>query len=302
MFDTLFAESGLTLDKLRMLVEVHDAGSIAKAAPDNPTRQAQFSRQLRELSAFLGCEVAERSGKELKMTVSGHELVEMARQFLSRLEDFNADCKKQSVEFVIGGGDSLIHWLVIPKVGSILGSTRDIRLSTVSMRTKVIIQQVLESQLDFGLVRKNAVTIGLSSKSLGTLSYVAVVPKERIKTGKRPDLAEVFRNYPMAMQASDGEYTATLRGIASKFAPQFQACLTCQSFPQVFAAVKSGRFAAILPELAVGELSSKAFEKITGPEMRALKREICLVWNPRMTKIRTRASDLVKQVQTALAF
>ena len=56
MFETLFSERGLSLDRLKVLIEVRDAGSIAQAAPADPVRQSQYSRQLRELSEFFGCD------------------------------------------------------------------------------------------------------------------------------------------------------------------------------------------------------------------------------------------------------
>ena len=79
MFEKLFSERGLSLDRLRVLVEIHDAGSIAQAAPGDLVRQSQYSRQLRELSEFFGCEVAQRRGKLLKLTGRGARLAELAR-------------------------------------------------------------------------------------------------------------------------------------------------------------------------------------------------------------------------------
>ncbi|MDI1344150.1 MAG: LysR family transcriptional regulator, partial [Pseudolabrys sp.] len=85
MYKSLFAERGLSLERLKVLIEVHDAGSIARAAPGDPVRHSQYSRQLRELSQFFGREVAERRGKLVKLTSEGTRLAEMARQFLSGL-------------------------------------------------------------------------------------------------------------------------------------------------------------------------------------------------------------------------
>jgi len=44
MFEKLFAESGLSLDRLRALLEVNAAGSIVKAAIGDPVKQSQYSR------------------------------------------------------------------------------------------------------------------------------------------------------------------------------------------------------------------------------------------------------------------
>ena len=53
MFARLFTDSGLSLDRLRALVEVGAAGSIARAAEGDPIRQSQFSRQIKELEDFF---------------------------------------------------------------------------------------------------------------------------------------------------------------------------------------------------------------------------------------------------------
>src|SRR5882757_1637877 len=119
MFEPLFAERGLSLDRLKVLIEVRDAGSIAQAAPGDPVRQSQYSRQLRELSEFFGSEVAQRRGKILKLTPEGERLAELARDQLRALADFRSECRQQSVVFTLGAGDSLIQWLVIPRLGKV---------------------------------------------------------------------------------------------------------------------------------------------------------------------------------------
>ena len=52
MFAKLFAQSGLSLDRLRALVEVGATGSIVRAAEGDPARQSQYSRQIKELEDF----------------------------------------------------------------------------------------------------------------------------------------------------------------------------------------------------------------------------------------------------------
>src|ERR1017187_2587023 len=127
MFDLLFSERGLSLDRLRVLIEVHDAGSIARTAPGDAVRHSQYSRQLRELSEFFGCEVTHRRGKVLKLTPEGASLAELVRPLLRGLEDFHSECRNERSVFNIAAGDSLIHWLVIPRLGGLLKTLPDIR-------------------------------------------------------------------------------------------------------------------------------------------------------------------------------
>lgn len=300
MFDSIFTERGLSLERLRVLIEVHDAGSIARTAPGKTSRHSQFSRQLRELSEFFGCEVAQRRGKLLKLTPEGARLAELARPFLRELVDFHTDCRSERVGFTVGAGDSLIHWLVIPLLGGLLKTHPAVRFTTESLRTGEIVRRVDDGRVDFGLIRKNALVTGMKSSPLGTLSYMAVVPHALTQRLKTPTFAEVFTKFPFAMQTTDGQFSKQLLDIATEEDKAFRPSLGCQSFPQTLAAVRSGRFAAIIPELAIQELAAGSVHKISSPQLKQLQREIVLVWNPRVTKVRPHAGKVLNSLQSAL--
>ncbi len=298
MFEALFSERGLSLDRLKVLIEVRDAGSIAQAAPGDPVRQSQYSRQLRELSEFFGCEVAQRRGKILKLTAHGERLAELAREQLRSLDDFRAECKEQSVAFTIGAGDSLIQWLVIPRLGKILDEFPGTHFATTNLRTNEIVQQLTDSRLDFGVIRKNAMAPGLKSVSLGIVSYVALMPNE---LAKKTNLRQALESLPLATQTTDGQFASGLREIAKALGVALTPALACQSFPQTMAALRSGRFWAIVPELAVRELPQGIAHRISDPLLHQLDREAMLAWNPRLIRVRPNAAKIATRLQHALA-
>jgi DNA-binding transcriptional LysR family regulator len=300
MFESLFSERGLSLDRLKVLIEVRDAGSIAQAAPGDPVRQSQYSRQLRELSEFFGCEVAQRRGKLLKLTPEGERLAELAREQLRGLQDFRAECRQQSVVFTLGAGDSLIQWLVIPRLGRVIDAFPGTHFATTNLRTNDIVQQLTDCRLDFGIIRKSALGPGLKAVSLGTVNYVALVPQAVLGRRKKITLREVLSELPLATQTTDGQFTSGLREIATSLKITLTPALSCQSFPQTMAAVRSGRFAAIVPELAVGELDSRSAHTLSGEELRPLAREAMLAWNPRLVRVRPNAARLSTVLQEAL--
>ena len=302
MYESLFSERGLSLDRLRVLIEVHDAGSIARTAPGNAVRHSLYSRQLRELSEFFGCEVTHRRGKELKVTPEGARLAELVRDFLRGLEDFRSECKSEHAVFKIAAGDSLIQWLLIPRLGGLLMTLPDVRFTTLNLRTSEIIQQIFDGRVDFGLIRKNAMATGMKSAALGTQTYIAVVPAALVSRKEIPTFSQVLSNFPLAMQTTDGQFTKQLREIALSEDIAFRPALCCQSFPQTIAAVRSGRFAAIVPKLALQELPSESVHKITGDPLRKLQRDIILAWNPRVIKVRPHAAKVVAQMQATLRF
>lgn len=299
MFDGLLSRSGLTLHRLKALVEVEAAGSIVGAGPGNPNKHSQYSRQLRELSEFFGSELAERRGRTLRLTERGTLLAKLSREFLQQLEDYDATCRGQHVDYTIGGGDSLIQWLVMPHIANVVDAVPNIRLSTASLNTRDIIEKITDCRLDIGLVRKTAPIPGLSSANLGSMRYCLAVPRSLLAGHVAPTITRAFRELPMAMQVSSGEFTATLLSIAKNITPDFRAALSCQSLPQVLAAVKSRRFTAVLPELAAQELPENTYELVVGRELTPLNREICLIWNPRVMSVRPHANALLAECRNA---
>lgn len=301
MFDSLFSERGLSLDRLKVLIEVRDAGSIAQAAPGDPVRQSQYSRQLRELSEFFGCEVAQRRGKILKLTEQGERLAELAREQLRSLDDFRAECKQTSVAFTIGAGDSLIQWLVIPRLGKIIDEFPGTHFATTNLRTNEIVQQLTDCRLDFGIIRKNAMAPGLKSVSLGVVSYVALVPENLARTKKKLSLRQAIAELPLATQTTDGQFTSGLRAIAKGLDVPLSPALACQSFPQTMAALRSGRFWAIVPELSTRELRGGATHRLSDALLQQLDREALLAWNPRLVRVRPNAAKIAARLQSLLA-
>jgi len=300
MFDSLFDERGLSLDRLRVLLEVRDAGSIAEAAPGDPGRQSQYSRQLRELSEFFGVKLGRRQGKLLKLTEDGARLAELAREQLRSLQDFRAECRADNSDYAIAAGDSLLQWLVIPRLGGLLHARPAVRFVTINLRAHEIIRQLRDGKIDLGIVRENAVGSGLRIAALGKLDYCAVVPASLIKGKKRPTLREVFADLPIAVQTTDGQFIRRLREIVIGLGVAFRPALACQSFPQAASAARSGLFAAILPKLALADLPAKTYVLPDGGALDRLRREIVLAWNPRIARVRPGATRLLEQMQRIL--
>jgi DNA-binding transcriptional LysR family regulator len=138
------------------------------------------------------------------------------------------------------------------------------------------VQQLTDCRLDFGIIRKNAMAPGLKSVSLGVVSYVALVPDNLSRTRKKFTLREAITELPLATQTTDGQFTSGLRAIAKALDVPLVPALACQSFPQTMAAQRSGRFWAIIPEIAVCDLTAGAAHRISDELLRQLDREAML--------------------------
>src|SRR5215204_5081438 len=109
MFERLFAENGLSLDRIRALLEVGAAGSIVKAAGGDPVRQSQYSRQIKELEDYFQSKLVQRQGKGIRLTSNGKELARISRFFLLGLSNFKRGCLTEEQTFRIGAGATFLH-------------------------------------------------------------------------------------------------------------------------------------------------------------------------------------------------
>src|SRR5437870_3401562 len=114
MFERLFAQNGLSLDRVRALLEVGATGSIVKAAGGDPVKQSQYSRQIKELEDFFQSKLVERHGKGIRLTTKGTELARISRFFLLGLSNFQRGCLTEEQRFRIGASATFIERFALP--------------------------------------------------------------------------------------------------------------------------------------------------------------------------------------------
>ncbi len=281
MFEALFAHHGLSLDRLRTLCEVAEAGSITQAAGGDPVRQSQFSRQIRELESFFEVSLTRRDGKGLALTLDGLALVRAVRQALTHLDDFRLQAGGQPVLFALGAGDSLIRWLVLSRLPLLRKALPDLRLRLENLRTPEIVQALRDMKIDFGLVRPDAVTKPLTSIPLGRMKYTIFCPRRLLKDNRQATAKVVLARVPFVLQSGEGAFARVLRNWVDEAGASRAGQLECDSFPQACRAVATGQFAAVLPRLAAGELGEDEYLQVDVPHFNKNARGVALAWNPR---------------------
>lgn len=295
MFEKLFVRRGLSLDRLRVFLEVAEAGGIAKAVGADPVRQSQYSRQLKELSEHYGLELIQRRGKALKLTTAGERLARVVRESFLSLHDFSSVCAGEQVRFCIGAGDSLIQWLLLPRLGKLpRKSSPRVIFRVINLRTRAIVSGLQELSIDFGVVRRDGVPPSLKCKTLGQIEYALYIPRDLVPSKPAATLAWALANLPIATQSSDGQFNHRLHEIATKLKARLNVILECETFPHAMRALQTGGYAAILPRLAARDLESASFVEITSPHFQSQRRQIVLAWNPRMLRLRDAAEQLCK--------
>ena len=291
MFENLFAKRGLSLDRLRVLVEVAEAGGISRAVDGDPVRQSQYSRQLRELEEFFGIELTRRQGKSLVLTPPGQRLALLARESFSGLGDFAAEHSARRVVFAVGGGESLLRWLLLPCAGDLRKHMPSAALSLHNLRTTDVIRHLQDLTIDFGIVRADAVTANLKSRPLGKVEYALFAPASASAGEAKPSLSpaacvRLLRTLPLACLAGKGEFSQGLDALMEAAGLDTGVQLRCESFPSLCRAVAIGQYAAVLPLIASSELATTNATVHRSAFFAPLSRQIALAWNPRIIRLR----------------
>ena len=285
MYERLFAKRGLSLDRMRVLLEVREAGSIAKAAGSDPVRQSQYSRQLKELDEFFGVELTRRRGRTMALTPAGEELAALIKEHFIALGQFSRRLADDPIPVFIAAGESLVHWVLVPMVPKLQQTVRGIALRLQNCSSSDINAKLLARDADLGLLRKDAVAPNLRIQSLGRVSYALYVPKALAKTVAGSRSARLLAELSMATIPPDYSVGRDLHQLGEKAGIRINVRLECDSFAGLARAVDTEGYAAVLPTYAEPHLRGDT-ERVALPLLKPMIREIALAWQDRKVGLR----------------
>lgn len=276
------------MDRLRTLCEVTEAGGIAKAAPGDPDRQSLFSRQIKELEAFFGTELLRRKGRGVEVTETGDRIARAAREHFRALEDILAHTHPERVGFHIAAGNSVLEWIVIPRLAKIRRILPRVRFRFLDMRSAEIVSALRDHRVDFGVVRANSVAHPLKSKSLGRIGYRLFAPASTKPTA--------VLSLPWALPAGT-EFREEIERAAAAAGIRMESVFECQSFGQCASLVREGAAVAILPDSALPFMKGAVSQQPVW--LADYQREIALVWRDRIEDLRPLAKDVAAALGNA---
>jgi len=305
MYDQLFSKHGLSLERLKSLCEIAQAGGMSKAAGNQAAKQSQYSRQLKELEDYFGVELFRRKGKVLVITEAGERLQMLCGEFLASLNRLAEDFAGVNPTLTVGAGSTYLDWVLMPQLSQIRRLFPRANLQFRNLRSRQIDQALLERQIDFGILRQDACSPTLTIRELGVMDYSLYVPR---KLAQGPDGRggnKLLGALPLATLEGEGEFIRIVRETAKKEGISLRVELACSTFLMATAAVKQGSVAAILPRLAQSELPAREYERVELPVLKKLRRTMVLAYNPRVFLTRPKLAKgldgLVKLLRTELA-
>jgi len=194
-------------------------------------------------------------------------------------------CEGKPVFIRVGAGDRLLHWFVIPQLSRIQAALPNNQIELHNCTTDQVLDRIKTLSLDIGVIRSSEAKEGVKKFELSSkFTYALFAPMGKAPANRNATWA--LQNVPLAVVE---RYQPEFLDEARKKRIQPKVHLLCSTFPQARRAVTSG-YAAILPSSAFSPQELKGIRKLDLPfGMPKFEREeatICLVWNPRLEKIR----------------
>jgi len=280
MFSKLFAESGLSLDRLKALLAVAAAGSIVKASNGDPVKQSQYSRQIKELEDFFRIKLVERHGKGIRLTLSGKELARISRFFLLGLSNFQRGCLTEEQTFRIGASATFIRQFLLPVVSG--PKVLDTGYIVETARDDEIERRLHDLTLDFGVITRPDISRPLQLKELGKWRLKMWVPSSLHKTEKSVIAALKERRLPLVLAKQE------LDACGVHFFNGHEPRLICDNFLEAVAAMERRGMASILPDF-LPPAKSNAFLQVRVPALESRVFHFRLAWNPRLLRLNPHA-------------
>jgi DNA-binding transcriptional LysR family regulator len=287
MYEKLFANSGLSLERLKTFREIVAAGGITAAAGDDSNRQSQYSRQLKELEKYFGVELLKRGRGPAQLTDAGQRLYEIIGHTLSALEEFRLTSASQPLELTIGAGESLIQWLLLPRLSGLSAAHPRLNVTFQNLKTDEILGEVVDGTLDFGVVSRFETHPALVSVPLGQLEFRLFALAKLLPANEclKPS-SKILGQLPLAMLQGSAGIRQAIEQEAQRVGAKLNVRLRFSSYPQLAQAVSNLEVAAIMPRLAEPSFEGKGVRAVRLAFLTALSRQVSLVWNRRVAEVR----------------
>jgi len=284
-YSLLLSKGGLSLDRLNNFCLIAEAGGLTKAAKGDPGKLSLFSRQIRELEEFFGVELKRRHGKGIVITEAGRRLAQLTRAHMLGLEDFQRAAKQVPKQLSIASGNSVLEWVLLPKIAELRRALPDTVLEFFSEQTATIVERLTDMTLDIGLIREDSVVPPLKAKQLFALGHALFIPRSLARGVTAENLKARIADIPLATSVG-GQFRESLERGASKAKWPLNIAVSCSSFTQAARTVKSGACGAVLPQIATREFDPAKVVELPLPFLRGENRQVCVAWNPRLVEVR----------------
>ncbi len=281
----ILGQKGLSIERLRAFCAVVETGSVIGAADGDPVRQSQMSRQIKELEEALEVKLFERVNRRLIPTKAGRELAVMTVSYFSGIAEMTRLERQQGEVIRIAAAESVLSAFVVPRFDRMRELFPDFRFSLKQCGTDEATKTLRAGRVDTAIVRDTVHIEGLDATPLGVGRYRLAIPRAMLPGGQKEGLQRL-NGLALGSLSGDGEFNRTLFGILAAAEVNVRVIAESDTFATLRELVLTGTLAAVLPEWSARSLPAESVAIIALPEFDALDRQLVLVTDQHLGRLR----------------
>jgi DNA-binding transcriptional LysR family regulator len=191
------------------------------------------------------------------------------------------------MELVIGAGESLIQWLLLPRLPGLAQGHPRLAVTFQNLKTEEIQRQVLDGAIDFGVVSRYEPHRAMGAASLGKLEFCLFAPADLLPANPKIKInSEILGELPLAMLDGGASIRQSIQKEAQRLGIKLHVRLRFSSYPQLAQTVQNLKMAAVMLKLAVSSFHGSNVRSIGLPFLNDLSRQVSLVWNRKAAEVR----------------
>ena len=172
----------LTLKHLRYFEALATHGHFGKAAAASSISQPALSIQIKELESIMGGPLVERAARETRLTALGEDVLRHGREILNRVEDLGSLVRSSagplSGRIRIGVIPTVAPYLLPSIIKALSQRFPQLTIEPKETITQTLIQEILDSKLDFAVVALPVSEPSLREFSLFDEDFLLVRPAQ----------------------------------------------------------------------------------------------------------------------------
>lgn len=194
----------MDLRHLLTFCAVVDRGSFSAAADELGISQPAVSAQIRSLEQRVGERLLDRHGRGASLTEAGRVLETYARRMIALEEELDRELgetsERVSGQLVIGSSTGPGEVLLPPVLGDFRRRHPEVGVSLIVSDTRTICQQVIDGELELGIVGSDRPQRGLVVTPFIRDELIVIAPPDHpLARETAIDLA-AFLEYPVILQ------------------------------------------------------------------------------------------------------
>lgn len=269
----------VTPSQLKAVLAVADTGSFTAAASKVGLSQPALSRIVRGVEAELGCSIFDRDTRNVSATAVGETLLRTIRTTLTDFDGALVSLRNQALGrsgvVRVAALPSLAQALLAPAMVEMRMAAPDVEVSILDALSEIVIRQVAEGQVDFGLVDRPSGQANLTYHDLISDKFGLVCRSDDPLAARKTVEWTVFEHRPFISMATGSSVRALIDAAMS------QAQLTVRPLfePAFLATVGS----LVATHAGITALPNLAFQSL----------QEGLIWRPLQNPVITRSSGYI---------